>query len=108
LFENNNRELEKEDARLRLTDEGWSLDELVDFAIENVANVSSTPLYTRLLNTKYPRKTLAELIELFEVIKVPFTIKYSKSEYKKLATEQDKLEYLNELRVHVLCLLRRF
>jgi hypothetical protein len=101
LMQNNNRELEKEDARLRLADYGWSLEELADFGIENILNVSGTQLYTRLMETRFPHKTLGEIIELYELLKAPFNFKWNKAEYKRIPSEQEKKEFLDEIRYEV-------
>lgn len=100
LRENRNRELEKEEARLKLGDPGWSLHELTDFGLENISGVSGTALYTRLMG-KYNKKSLGEVIDLIELLKTPFNIKFSKSEYKRLLTEQEKRTYLEELRYSI-------
>ncbi len=100
LRENRHRELEREEARMKLGDPGWSLHELTDFGLENICGVSGTTLFTKLMG-KYNKKSLGEVIDLIELLKTPFNIKFSKSEYKRLLTEQEKRTYLEELRYSI-------
>lgn len=97
LMENNRNQIEEEENCLNLSDSGWSIEELIEFGIENVINVTDNFLFTRVLLT-YPRKTLGELIELFDLVKNPFNIRFSKTEYRKLQTNQEKKSYLEDLR----------
>lgn len=101
LMQNSNRELEKEEARLKLADYGWSIEELTDFGIENILNVSGTQLYTKLMETRFPHKTLGEIIELYDLLKAPFNFKWNKAEYKRIQTDQEKKEFLDEIRYEV-------
>jgi hypothetical protein len=77
------------------------LEELADFGIENILNVSGTQLYTKLMETRFPQKTLGEIIELYDLLKSPFNLKWNKAEYKRILTDQLKKEFLDEIRYEV-------
>ena len=85
---------------MKLGDPGWSLYELTDFGLENITGISGTILYTRLMS-KYNKKSLGEVIDMIDLLKAPFNIKFSKSEYRRLLTEQEKRTYLEELRYSI-------
>lgn len=69
-------ELHRDNCRLSLQDNGFSLRDLVDFGIKNVTNVSSTPLFQSVLAQQFPNKSLTDIISLFELIKNPFNLKW--------------------------------
>lgn len=105
LMQANNREIEKQEARLKLADLGWSLEELADFGIENIMNPSGTQLFTKLMQTHFPHKTLGEMIELHELLKSPFNLKMNKSEYKRISFDCEKREFLDEIRYEIMVFL---
>jgi hypothetical protein len=70
------RELNRDNCRLSLQDNGFSLRDLVDFGIKNVTNVSCTALYQSVLFQQFPNKSLTDIISLYELIKNPFNLKW--------------------------------
>ena len=101
LMKADNREIERQEARLKLADLGWSLEELADFGVENIMNPSGTQLFTKLMQTHFQHKNLGEMIELHELLKSPFNLKLNKSDYKRIGSEADKREFIDEIRYEV-------
>lgn len=68
-------DIEKLRARSDLSYSGWTFEELTHLGLINVKNTTNHALFVQIVNDEFPRKSMVETLQVYDLIRKPFNIR---------------------------------